>query len=127
MIFTTPRSEEYRLFRRINDGPYTLVGQGAAAYAAGNPVNAIRREDEALPMTSCTICYYAQTVDRDGNASALVRLEPCIERKAPTLPKPRLSPPAAIGTNDCRAEDETHLDVPAAGRGAVLDHDQSEG
>lgn len=98
VIFTTARSEEYRLFRRINDGPYTLVGQGGAAYAAGNPVNAIRREDEALPMTSCTICYYAQTVDRDGNASALVRLEPCIERKAPTLPKPRLSPPAAIGT-----------------------------
>ncbi len=98
VIFTTARSEEYRLFRRINDGPYTLVGQGGAAYAAGNPVNAVRREDEALPMTDCTICYYAQTVDRDGNASALVRLDPCIERKAPTLPKPRLSPPAAIGS-----------------------------
>ncbi|MCU0748232.1 MAG: hypothetical protein MUF13_01670 [Akkermansiaceae bacterium] len=98
VVFTTARSEEYRIFRRINEGPYTLVGQGAASYANTNPVNAIRREDEALPMTDCTICYYAQTVDRDGNASALVRLEPCIERKAPTLPKPRLSPPSAIGT-----------------------------
>ena len=99
VVFTTPRSEEYRLFRRINDGPYTLVGQGGAAYAAGNPVNAVRREDDALPMTDCTICYYAQTVDRDGNASAMVRLDPCIERKAPTLPKPRLSPPLATGTS----------------------------
>jgi hypothetical protein len=98
VIFTTARSEEYRLFRRVNDGPYTLVGQGAAAYAATNPVNAIRREDDGLPMTDCAICYYAQTVDRDGNASAMVRLDPCIERKAPTLPKPRLSPPIAIGS-----------------------------
>lgn len=98
VLFTTARSTEYRLFRRINEGPYTLVGQGGVVYQASNPVNAIRREDEALPVTDCTICYYAQTVDRDGNASALVRLEPCIERKAPTLPKPRLSPPAALGT-----------------------------
>jgi hypothetical protein len=99
VVFTTARSEEYRIFRRINDGPYTLVGQGAASYANTNPVNAIRREDDTLPMTDCTICYYAQTFDRDGNASALVRLEPCIERKASTLPKPRLSPPAAIGAS----------------------------
>jgi hypothetical protein len=98
IIFTTLRTAEYRLFRRINDGPYTLVGQGAGSYAATDPVNAVRREDDALPMTDCTICYYTQTVDRDGNASAMVRLEPCIERKSPVLPKPRLSPPEAIGT-----------------------------
>jgi hypothetical protein len=98
VIFTTERTEEYRLFRRINEGPYTLVGQGAALYAATNPVNAVRREDDALPMTDCTICYYAQTLDRDGNASAMVRLDPCIGRKSPVLPKPRLSPPEAIGT-----------------------------
>lgn len=97
-VFTSPRTAEYRLFRRVDEGPYTLVGQGGASYEASNPVNAIRREDEALPMTDCTICYYAQTVDRDGNASALVRLEPCVERKAPVLPRPRLSPPSAEGS-----------------------------
>lgn len=97
-IFTTARTAEYRLFRRINDGPYTLVGQGGALYAATNPVNAVRREDEALPLTDCTICYYAQTLDRDGNGSAMVRLDPCVERRMPVLPKPRLSPPEATGT-----------------------------
>lgn len=96
-LFTTPRSAEYRLFRRIDEGPYTLVSQGAAAHQVGQ-LNQIRRDDEALPVTDCTICYYAQTVDRDGNASALVRLEPCIQRQGPTLPKPNLSPPEALGT-----------------------------
>jgi hypothetical protein len=97
-VFTTPRTAEYRLFRRIDEGPYTLVGQGGALYAASNPVNAVRREDEALPLTDCTICYYAQTLDRDGNGSALVRLDPCVERRMPVLPKVRLSPPEATGT-----------------------------
>jgi len=96
-LFITPRSAEYRLFRRIDEGPYSLVAQGAAEFVAQS-ANTIRREDDALPATDCTICYYAQTVDRDGNASALVRLDPCVERKAPTLPKPNLAPPEAIGT-----------------------------
>ncbi len=96
-LFTTPRSVEYRLFRRIDEGPYSLVSQGGAAHQIGQ-LNLIRREDESLPATDCTICYYAQTVDRDGNASALVRLEPCIQRKGPTLPKPNLGPPEALGT-----------------------------
>lgn len=97
-LFTTPRTEEYRLFRRINDGPYTQVAQGQAKYAGASPINAVRRDDDGLPSTDCTICYYAQTVDRDGNASAMVRLEPCIERKSFSLPRPRLSPPVAGGT-----------------------------
>ncbi len=97
-ILTTPRTAEYRLFRRINDGPYTQVGQGAATFVQGQALNGVTRKDDSLPVTSCTICYYAQTVDRDGNASAMVKLEPCIEHKAPVLPKPRLSPPASVGT-----------------------------
>ena len=103
---TTPRSAEYRLFRRINDGPYTQIGQGAALFNGALAINGIARKDDALPATSCTICYYAQTVDRDGNASALVRLEPCIDHKAPTLPKPRLSPPRQEGT---AADAKLHL------------------
>lgn len=98
-IFTTARTAEYRLFRRIDDGPYTLVGQGGALYAAINPVNAVRRADDALPLTDCRICYYAQTLDRDGNGSALVRLDPCVEHRMPLLPKVRLGPPEATGTN----------------------------
>lgn len=97
-IFTTARTAEYRLFRRIDEGPYTLVGQGGAFYGAMNPVNAVRRQDDALPLTDCRICYYAQTLDRDGNGSALVRLDPCVERRMPVLPKVRLSPPEATGT-----------------------------
>jgi hypothetical protein len=96
-LFTTPRTAEYRLFRRINEGPYTLVADGGAAFVEGT-LNVVRREDDALPATDCTICYYTQMVDRDGNASALVRLEPCIERRSPTLPKPNLAPPEAVGT-----------------------------
>lgn len=82
----------------INDGPYTLVGQGRCRLCCGNPVNLIRREDEALPMTNCTICYYAQTVGSRWCNARWCGWSLCIERKAPTLPKPRLSPPAAIGT-----------------------------
>lgn len=97
-LLPTKRSEEYRLFRRIDDGPYTLVGQGAVS-TQNETVAAVRREDSALPATDCTVCYYAQTVDRDGNGSALVRLEPCVQRRSPTLPKPSLAPPEATGTS----------------------------
>ncbi len=95
-IRPTPRTEEFRLFRRIDDGPYSLVAQGAAAHLPG-ALGAVRVEDDALPPTDCAICYYAQNVDRDGNASALVRLEPCLEPRSPTLPRPTLSPPLATG------------------------------
>ena len=73
-----PRTEEWRLFRRVDDGPYTLIRHGLKSFDPAQPANEIMASDTGLPTTRATICYYAQLVDRDGNGSALVRLEPCV-------------------------------------------------
>ena len=94
----TPRTEEWRLFRRVDEGPYTLIRHGLKSFNPAQPANEILAIDTALPAASATLCYYAQWVDRDGNGSALVRMEPCITLQPPSLPAPRLSPPEAAGT-----------------------------
>lgn len=92
----TPRTREYRLYRRADNGPLTLVAQGAANYDPAQPGKIIERRDEAMPPSLTRLCYYVQLLDGNGNGSPLSFLG-CKEVKPATLPRPVLSEPQSLG------------------------------
>eukprot|EP00825_Cyclidium_porcatum_P001485 TRINITY_DN10682_c0_g1_i2.p2 TRINITY_DN10682_c0_g1~~TRINITY_DN10682_c0_g1_i2.p2 ORF type:complete len:443 (+),score=17.39 TRINITY_DN10682_c0_g1_i2:2353-3681(+) len=61
----SPTSREFRIFRRIDSGPDTLVGQGLLT----NVVDWQAFTNDALPVNPCTVCYFIQTLDEHGNPS----------------------------------------------------------
>ena len=92
----TPRTHEFRLYRRVNDGPLTLVAQGAALF---DPLNANRelvRTDDAMPPSRARICYFVQTLDENGNGSPMALIG-CKDVKPPKPPRPVLGQPVATG------------------------------
>jgi hypothetical protein len=93
----TPRTREYRVYRRINDGPLTLVAQGAANYDPNNQNKIIEATDDAMPPSPARLCYFVQLLDEHGNGSPLAFIG-CKEVKPGPLPVPTLSEPASAGT-----------------------------
>lgn len=63
-----PRAEEWRLYRRIDDGPLTLVKQDLRGPLAPASVDAL---DDSPPTACCTVSYYVQLLDENGNASPM--------------------------------------------------------
>ena len=92
----TPRSREYRLYRRIDDGPQSLISQGTATYDSANPSRLMIVVDDPMPPSSAEICYFVQMLDENGNGSPLSPIG-CLPVKPPSLPAPVLSEPAAMG------------------------------
>lgn len=93
----TPRTREYRVYRRAGDGPLTLFAQGAAVYDPANPNKLVESKDEAMPPSPTRLCYFVQTLDEHGNGSPLAFIG-CKEVKPAKLPRPVLAEPAAAGT-----------------------------
>lgn len=90
-ICLTPGSAEYRLYRQIDDGGLSLISQGPAVYQqAGDQV---RFADTSLPLASGRVYYYAQLVNRNGNASPMISLNLCPLLLAAPLPVPELLRP----------------------------------
>jgi len=81
-IVPTIGSAEYRLYRRVDGGPLSLLCQGAIT----NLAQFIECYESAPPVNGGTICFYIQLFDASGNPSPLVPLT-CIET-APTTPLP---------------------------------------
>ncbi len=110
IVFTpTEGSREYRIYRRIDNGPFTLIAQGAIE----DPDAPITFTDEAMPTAGGTICYYAQLFDEHGNPSPLRRLD-CIEAGGvQDLAQPLLAPPAATGDDESRGMELTWFCPPA--------------
>ncbi len=82
-------SRELRLYRRVDDGPLTLL----STQVLGNDNDPITQEDLAVPAGAARVCYYAQGVDKDGVPSRLVFLG-CIQViNDAELPVPRLLRP----------------------------------
>lgn len=80
-------SREYKIYRRVDDGPQTLIDQGEITGGA-----TIMWCDENPPATLATLCYFAQTFDEHGNPSPLVRLGNCLFSGDPAyLPTPMLN------------------------------------
>lgn len=85
----TPGSEEYRLYRRVDDGPLTLVAQGLRVPVTNATVDVF---DKTPPTTCCTVSYYVQLLDANANASpmalALTKRIPGPKPPAPLLLRP---------------------------------------
>ena len=62
-------AEQYRVYRRVEDGPLTLVGQGLRKDAAS-----LDFEDHAPPIWNGHVHYFTQMLDESGRASAMRRL-----------------------------------------------------
>lgn len=90
----SPGSKEWRIYRRVDDGPMTLICHGAVGGGS------FTCEDDGLPPNGATICYYLQVLDEHGNPSPMVKLG-CVD-SAPHAPPPAplLSPLLATGVTN---------------------------
>jgi hypothetical protein len=91
---TTPRTREYRLYRSVNDGPMTLLSQGAIRHV---PLRRVVRTDDTMPPSASRLCYFVQLLDEHGNPGPMSFIG-CKEVKPPKPPAPTLAEPQAIGT-----------------------------
>lgn len=91
---TTPRTREYRLYRSVNDGPMTLLSQGAIRHV---PLRRVVRTDDTMPPSATRLCYFVQLLDEHGNPSPMAFLG-CKEAKPEKPPTPTLAEPQSIGT-----------------------------
>lgn len=87
---------EWRAYRTVDGGPYSLIGQGALS----NVVTLLVADIQRGVTGGGRLCYYLQFLDENGNPSAMSLLG-CIESSsAEALPVPMLLPPAAAGEAD---------------------------
>jgi hypothetical protein len=92
----TYRTHEFRLYRRINNGPLALIAQGATTFDAANTSRAVMVTDNAMPPGAAELCYFVQVLDEHGNGSPLAFLG-CKSVKPPVLPRPVLAEPSVAG------------------------------
>lgn len=86
----TAGSRELRVYRRVDNGPLTLVSVRKLA----DDTTPVTDTDQNLPAGSAQVCYYIQTTDEDGHPSPLVPAGPCIRViNDEELPVPRLLRP----------------------------------
>lgn len=91
----TPTAQEWRVYRRVDDGPLQLIKQGLPSLASAQGVT---NSDQALPANAATVCYYAQLLDEQGNPSAMSPLG-CVNVGSTAPPAaPLLAPLEAAGT-----------------------------
>jgi len=95
VIPLTPDTAEYRLYRRVDFGPMTLIKQGQSKYDSVTNV-AVQIPDEDMPANASSLCYYGQLLDANGNASPLTQLGDCITVSQPTA-KPLLATLEPLG------------------------------
>ncbi len=93
--YPTPTSQEWRLYRRVDDGPLVLLCQGAIGGAPS-----FSCQDDGAPPSGATICYYLQVLDEHGNPSPLVKLGCVSTAPATPPPVPLLSPLIATGVTN---------------------------
>lgn len=93
-IELTEGTEEWKLYRRVDSGPLTLIDQGTDSYEDDPTLNA---EDVNLPLNGGRVCYFLQVFDRHGNPSSFSRLG-CVESEPRTeLQAPMLAPIQPLG------------------------------
>jgi hypothetical protein len=92
------RAEEYRIYRRVDDGPMTLIAQGAVVKSS-EPIGQqfVERLDDNMPAAHAQVCYFGQFIDVNGNGSPLSPLG-CTLIKGAKPPVPVLATPESTGT-----------------------------
>jgi hypothetical protein len=93
----TKGTREFRVYRRVDNGPLTLFSQGAALYDPANPNKIIETKDDAMPSVPATICYFVQLLNEHGSGSPLAFIG-CKPVKPDKPQRPVLSEPLAAGT-----------------------------
>ncbi len=93
----TPTTREYRLYRRVDYGPLSLIKQGQANHHSVTNL-AILVPDEDMPANASVLCYFGQLFDEHGNGSPMTQLGECIVADQPTA-KPMLSVLEPVGTD----------------------------
>lgn len=79
--------KRYRLYRRVNEGPLTLIHQGKRLEENEN----VTLLDKNPPAHSARLCYYAQVDDLHGHFSPLALIK-CLESRSGSLPQVQLKP-----------------------------------
>ncbi len=92
----TPTTREYKIYRRVDGGPLSLIKQGFANYTNTPQVEL---EDKDMPPSASTICYFAQLFDVHGNNSPMTPLGDCVDVSQPA-PQPLLTGLAPYGNEN---------------------------
>ncbi|MBU6410868.1 MAG: hypothetical protein KGR98_10825, partial [Verrucomicrobia bacterium] len=94
-VAPSPRSREYRIYRRVDEGPLSLLQAGEVT----NGTTDIEACDNNTPVNGGSMCFYVQLLDENGNPSPLTFLG-CVDT-APVTPPPTpvLAKITATGTN----------------------------
>lgn len=97
-IYNIPAdAKEFRLYRTVDGGPKTLIAQGAVTNTDG--LTTIVRNDDAMPPSAATLCYYVQFLDMHGNGGPMTFID-CRDVKPASLPRPVLAAPLLLGSAD---------------------------
>ena len=96
VLMLPPGAKEYRLYRRIENGPLTLLQQDTETWDDG-AVQAVMVSDGLIPPAGGRIGYYGQVFDEHGNPSPLVLLGEKVTAM-PELPIPTMDPAGSGGT-----------------------------
>jgi hypothetical protein len=94
-IFTpTTGSREWKIYRRVDSSPQTLIAQGIIP--AGS-TTAITWTDTDPPAGNCTVCYFLELTDEHGNPGPLTQQGECTSFvDATMLPTPMLEPITSV-------------------------------
>lgn len=74
----SPDAEQWRLYRKLDDGPLAMISEGDVppARAGRNAAPAadaqIEWADDSMPINTAAVRYYSQYLDADGNAGPLI-------------------------------------------------------
>lgn len=91
----TATAREFKLYKRIDDGPLLLVEQGTDKTFTSVDVSLL---DYDMPAHASKLCYFLQYFDEHGNPSPLMRLG-CVKSTNRTpLPQPLLADIQPLGT-----------------------------
>jgi len=112
---------EWRVYRRvIPGGQLALIAKGEGSATTALPEG--EWEDPSPPITpGTTVCYFAQVLDQNANASPLALLN-CMRITGPALPTPMLLPvkPAVVDRGGLRLNLEWACDPQGVDRFEVL-------
>ncbi len=94
-LFPPDGTHEWRLFRRVDSHPSTLIAQGDGTFQQGDIVEAL---DDGPPANASQLCYFVQYLDEHGNAGPMIEIG-CVRSEGTTpIATPILSAIASSGT-----------------------------
>jgi len=93
-IPATPGAKTYRLYKRVDDGEYTLLSQGELDKMAG----AVIRDVLAGSVNATRVCYFYQLLDENGNVGPTIPIKCFTTQPRADLPTPILAPVESTGT-----------------------------